>query len=67
MRAEGSKGIEGIGAGGPGAVVGGAGGTDGGTDGAGSGGSSVCSVIRDKSPNGLSAVDSSSSSPGGGR
>ena len=69
MGAEGSEGIEGTGAEGTGAVVGGAGGTNGagGTDGAGVGGSSVCSAIGDRSPCGLSAVGSSSAGPGGGR
>ena len=55
MGAEGSEGMEGIGAGGTGAeatgaVVGGAEGTDIGTDGDGAGGSSVCSAIGDRSP-----------------
>ena len=63
MGAEGSEGIEGIGARGLGAVVGGARGTDGGTDGAGAGGSSVCLAIGDKSPSGLSAASSSSAGP----
>ena len=67
MGVEGSEGIEGIEARGPGAVVGGARGTYGGTDGVGAGGSSVCSAIGDRSPSGLSAADSSSSGPGGGR
>ena len=48
-------------------MVGGAEGTSGGTNGAGAGGSSVCSAIGDRSPSGLSAADSSSSDPGGGR
>ena len=48
-------------------MVGGAEGTGGGTDEARAGGSSVCSVIGDRSPIGLSAAGSSSSGPGGGR
>ena len=56
MGIEGSEGIEGIEAGGPGAVVGGGRGTDGGTDGVGAGGSLVCSAIGDRSPSGLSAA-----------
>ena len=67
MGTEGSEWIEGIGAGGTGVVVDGARGTDGGTDGAGARGSSVCSAIGDRSPSGLSAADSSSARPGGGR
>ena len=69
MEAEGSEGIEGTGAEGTRAVVGGAGGTDkvGGTYGVGARGSSVCSAIGDRSPCGLSAAGSSSVGPGGGR
>ena len=48
-------------------MVGGAEGTGGGTDEARVRGYSVCSVIRDRSPCGLSVVDSSSFDPGGGR
>ena len=63
MGAECFEGIDDIGAEGPGVVVGGTEGTDGGTDGAGAGGSLVCSAIGDRSPNGLSALDSSSAGP----
>ena len=63
MGAEGFEGIEGTGAEGTGAVVGGARGTDG----ARVGGSSVCLAIRDKSPCGLSVAGSSSAGLGGGR
>ena len=45
----------------------GGGGGGGGTGEAGAGGSPVCSVIRDRSPRGLSSVGSSSSDPEGGR
>ena len=64
---EGFEGIEGTEAGGPRAVVGGAGGTNGGTDGTRAEGSSVYSAIGDRSPCGLSAAGSSSAGPGGGR
>ena len=57
MGAKGSEGIKVIGAGGPGAVVGGAEGTDGGTDGA----------IGDRSSSGISAAVWSSSGLGGGK
>ena len=58
---------EGLGAGGTGVVVGGAGGTNGGIDRAGAGGSLVCSTIGDRSPSGLSVAGSSLSGPRGGR
>ena len=48
-------------------MVGGVEGTDGGTYEVEAGGSSVCSSIGDRSPNGLSVVGSSSSGLGGGR
>ena len=48
-------------------MLGGAEGTGGGTDEVGAGGSSVCSIIGDRSPCGLSAAGSSSSDPGWGR
>ena len=67
MGAEDFEGIEGTGARGTGAVVGGAGGTDAGTEGAGAGGSSVCSAIGGRSSSGISAARWSSAGPGGGR
>ena len=70
--AEGSEGIEGIGAGGTGAgatgaMVGGADENDTGTEGDGAGAFSVCSATRCRSPSGLSTTDSSLVYPGRGR
>ena len=56
MGAEGSKGIEGIRAGGTGAVVGGAGGTAAGAEEAGARGSSVGSATGGRSVSGISAA-----------
>ena len=67
MGAEGSEGIQGTGAEGTRAVVGGAGGTYAETEGDEAGGSFLCSATGGRSSSGISAAGWSSSGLGGGR